>query len=43
MSGATTVQRRLVLTHQQKFAPLYLEKDPQYSYRVDGIIEVVTR
>ena len=43
MSGAIVVHRKLVLTQQQRFAPLYLDKDPHYTYRVDGIIEVVTR
>lgn len=43
MSGAIIVHRRLVLTQQQRLAPVYREKDPHYAYRVDGIIEVVTR
>ena len=43
MSGAIVNHRKLFLTQQQRFAPLYLEKDSHYSYRVDGIIEVVTR
>jgi hypothetical protein len=42
MSGAT-IQRKLLLTHQQRLAPVYREKDSHYQYRIDSIIDLVTR